>query len=181
MKTPEFIIFTGPMFGGKTTRMLSLLERAKYQNKKIVLFKPTKDNRYSDDKVSTHSGISWESQNVIDGSDVIKKSKDYEIIAVDEAFMIPGIGYALLNLFQQGKTIYVSSLQLSADGIPFEEIKQMFPYATKVEICPAVCPITGLDAYYTVARKEGMEMIHVGGQEEYSPRSFYFSTLFKPE
>jgi thymidine kinase len=176
--TPEFIIFTGPMFGGKTTKMLAMLERAKYQNKNIILFKPIKDDRYSTNKVVTHSGISWDSQDVVDGYDIIKNSDGYDIISVDEAFMIPGVSDALIKLFKQGKTIYVSSIQLSAKGKPFEEIVNLFPWATKIEVCPAVCPVTGEDAYYTIS-KETTEDIQVGGEKLYEPRSFFVSNIFE--
>ena len=173
---PEFIIFTGPMFGGKTTKMLGALERAKYQKKKIILFKPKKDNRYSIGGVMTHTGITWDAQNVKDGNDIIKLANGADIIAVDEAFMIPGCGEALISLFKKGKSIYVSSIQLSADAQPFAEIQLMFPWATKIEVCPAVCPVTGDDAYYTIAKTK-TELIQVGGQETYEPRCFKESNI----
>ena len=36
MKSPELKIFTGPMFGGKTTRMLAALERYQYQHRSTI-------------------------------------------------------------------------------------------------------------------------------------------------
>jgi thymidine kinase len=177
IQNPEFIIFTGPMFGGKTTKMLGALERAKYQKKKIILFKPKKDNRYSFGRVMSHTGLSWDAQNVINGDDIIKLANGADIIAVDEAFMIPGCGKALVELFKRGKSIYVSSIQLSANNEPFMEMLEMFPWATKIEVCPAVCNITGLDAYYTVSKQEIKE-VHVGGSDVYEPRSFYFSKTY---
>lgn len=178
---PEFIIFTGPMFGGKTSKMLSLLERARYQNKKIILFKPNKDSRYSRDKVKTHTGASWEATRVDNGQDIINNADGFDIIAVDEAFMISGCSNALVELFKSGKTVYVSSIQLSANAEPFEEMKNMFPWATKIEVCPAVCPISGFDAYYTISKKEGLDTIHVGGTDVYEPRSFLFTFAKKGE
>lgn len=177
MINPQFVIFTGPMFGGKTSRMLSSLERAKYQKKKIVLFKPNGDNRYSTSKVKTHTGASWAASLVSSGQDILNEANGSDIVAVDEAFMIPGCAEALITLFKRGKTIYVSSLQLSAQGEPFEEMTKMFPWATNIEVCPAVCPISGQDAYYTIAKKEGLDTIHVGGAETYEPRSFYNSNI----
>ena len=56
MSDPKFIIFTGPMFGSKTTRLLAAVDRYKHQNKKIVAFKPKMDNRYSNVEICTHSG-----------------------------------------------------------------------------------------------------------------------------
>ena len=35
-RIPEFIIFTGPMFGSKTTRMLAIIDRYRYQNRNVV-------------------------------------------------------------------------------------------------------------------------------------------------
>ena len=53
---PTFTIYTGPMFSAKTTSLLSALDRYKYQGKKIMVFKPKLDDRYSVDNISTHSG-----------------------------------------------------------------------------------------------------------------------------
>jgi len=92
------------------------------------------------------------------------------VVAVDEAFMIDNCASALLELFREGKTIVVSSLQLSASGMVFEEVRDIMPWATKIEICPAVCPVTGRNAYYTHRKIEGMNEIVVGGSDLYEPR-----------
>jgi len=52
----------------------------------------------------------------------------------------------------------------------FEEVRDMMPWATKIEICPAVCPITGRDAYYTHRKIESVNEITVGGADIYEPR-----------
>ena len=176
MIDPQFMIFTGPMFGGKTTKMLAAIERAKYQKKKINLFKPKRDDRYSFDKVMSHTGFAWDAQNVATGMDILRLANGADIVAVDEAFMIPGCAEALIELFRSGKSVYVSSLQLSATGEPFQEMVKMFPHATHIEVCPAVCPVTGRDAYYTIAKTQ-VGHIQVGGVETYEPRCFYESNI----
>jgi len=147
---PEFIIFTGPMFGSKTTRLLASIDRYRYQSKSIVAFKPKMDDRYSDVEIVTHSGGKLPAVGVNTGLDMleyIKRSHEkFNVVAVDEAFMIEGVSDALLSLFREGKTVVVSSLQLSATGNVFEEVRDMMPWATKIEICPAVCTVTGRDA-----------------------------------
>jgi thymidine kinase len=92
-----------------------------------------------------------------------------DVVAVDEAFMVDGSASALVALFRQGKTIIVSSIQLSASGLPFEEVRDIMPYATKIEVCPAVCPITGRDAYYTERKMKDLSEIAVGGSDMYYP------------
>ena len=170
---PKFTIFTGPMFGSKTTRLFAALDRYKYQRRKIVAFKPQIDNRYSEASITTHSGASMPAIIVNHGTDVMNYMKhhgEYDVIAVDEAFMLKGISWVLIDLFKQGKTIVVSSLDLSATGKDFEEITTMFPWATHIEKCPAVCTICGADAYYTYKKVKDLEEIAVGGSDLYEPR-----------
>ena len=45
----------GAMFAGKTSELLKRILWAKHQNKKIVVIKPSIDNRYSNEKIITHS------------------------------------------------------------------------------------------------------------------------------
>ena len=71
-----------------------------------------------------------------------------------------------------GKTVVVSSIQLSATGKPFEEVKEMLPWATSVEVCPAVCVKTGNDAYFTVRKVDSSSEIAVGGADMYEPRAW---------
>ena len=165
----EFIIFTGPMFGGKTSRMLSQLERAKYKKKVIKLFNPNIDSRYSNKSVVSHNGNRWESIGIDRGEEIYDHVGKADVVAVDEAFMIPNVSDVLLDLYKKGKQVYVSSLQLSSEGTAFPEMVKMFPWATKIESCPAVC-FCGNDAYYTISLTEKEEEVSVGGKEKYEPR-----------
>ena len=172
VSSPGFIIFTGPMFGGKTSRMLASLDRAKYQSKKIVAFKPKMDHRYAEGEIVTHMGHSWKAICISEGKEIYEHAEHADVIAVDEAFMIDGVAAALGVLYREGKTIFVSTIQLSAQGYFFDEVQTMLPWATRVEVCPAVCSLCEKDAYYTVAKIDGLKHIEVGGAETYEPRCY---------
>ena len=105
-------------------------------------------------------------------SHIIPVADEVDVVAVDEAFMIDGSADALVRLFQVGKTIIVSSLEMSASCTAFDEIVKMMPWATKIEKCPAVCVVCQNDAYYTQRKVENMEEIQVGGADLYEPRCF---------
>jgi len=171
---PEFVIFTGPMFGSKTTRLLAVVDRYQRQNRNVIAFKPSIDTRYSKSNITTHNGGAVPAICVNSGDCVVQyiKRKNLlpDVVAVDEAFMIEGISSTLIELFRSGVTIVVSSLQLSSTGTPFEEVKNIMPFATKIEICPAVCPSTGRDAYYTHKKTSDILEIEVGGADIYEPR-----------
>ena len=177
VRIPEFIIYTGPMFGSKTTKLIAVVDRFKYQDRNILAFKPSLDERYSSSEICTHNGARVDAFVVKSGDDIIRIVNDasnVDVVAVDEAFMIDGVAESLLTLFREGKTIVVSSLQLSASGNVFEEIRDMMPWATKIEVCPAVCTVSGLDAYYTHRKFENMKEITVGGSDLYEPRCWFY-------
>lgn len=172
---PTWTMFIGPMFGSKTSRLLAAVDRYTYQNRIVAAFKPKMDTRYDVDRITTHSGGSTEATCTSTGADIIRHVNNMgtcDVVAVDEAFMIDGCAEALLELFRAGKSIVVSSLQLSASGRAFSEVKEMLPWATEIHVCPAVCPITGRDAYYTHKKIDDFNEIVVGGSETYEPRSW---------
>ena len=165
------------MFGGKTTKLLSAIDRYKYQGRKIYTFKPNVDTRYSEEEVVTHWGAKIDAYRISSSEDmpgVLMDDKTLnKVIAVDEAFMIQGIADCLKYFFQQGHTILVSSLQLSSTGQAYNEVEKMLPYATKIEICPAVCSQCSYDAYYTQKTSGRLDHeIEVGGADMYEPRCF---------
>lgn len=181
---PEFILYCGPMFSSKTSSLLALLEKYKYQHKKIVVFKPNIDDRYSNSEVVTHSGWKVPAVCVKSGAEILEYLTNLDvapqIVAVDEAFMIPGSSDALIWLYTFGFTVVVSSLEMSSAGKPFIEIEKMLPWATFVQKCTSVCTVCGRDAHFTHKKQVGGEEIEVGGAELYEPRcAQHFPELFQ--
>ena len=184
---PSFTIYTGPMFGSKTTKLMSDIDRSLYKGRKVVAFKAKKDNRYTKEAISTHTGATYPAFCISHAEEIYQYVECFEdcsniVVAVDEAFMIQDIDSVLISLYRKGITVIVSSIQLDANEIPFENIKNMMPWATKIEICPAVCTMCDQDAYFT----EAMFDINNATQEEkigsfgmYEPRCSMHYTGFK--
>jgi thymidine kinase len=138
------------------------------------------DQRYAKEKIVTHWGGKLKAHLIFDANGIWEflvsvgtSPRDRPVIAVDEAFMLKDAGIVLPELFKQGATIIASTLQISSDGTAYPEVTGFMPYATKVEVCPAVCTICGGDAHYT--EKVGGRSDHgieVGGAEMYKPRCF---------
>ncbi len=183
LATPEFIVYCGPMFSSKTSRLLSTLEKYKYQHKRIVVFKPNIDDRYSESEVVTHGGLSTPANCVKTGAEILEYltclTVEPQVVAVDEAFMIPGAADTLIWLYTYGFTVVVSSLEMSSSGKIFHEIEKMLPWATQVQKCTAVCTVCGRDAHFTHKKQVGGEEIEVGGSELYEPRcAHHFPEIF---
>lgn len=185
IKNPTFTIYTGPMFGSKTTRLLAEVDRLRYKNRSVLLVKPSIDKRYDINKITTHSGITFESICVSSAEDLYEYVRHHDLfdtIAVDEAFMIKDIDKALIDYYRRGMSIIVSSIQLDAKEKPFETIKNMMPWATKIEICPAVCTQCDEDAYFTEAMFDmdnTTQEQRIGAGDMYQPRCAKHYTTFK--
>jgi len=170
------------MFGGKTTRLLAALDRYRYQKKNILLFKPKLDKRYNENNVVTHSGVKSPKAILIETGDelysvFISKNKkgNVDVVAVDEAFMIPRCAEALIEIYKtHAKTVVVSSIQLNSIGGVMAEIPDMMPWATDMTICPAVCFTCGSDAHFTHKKTNQQNTgIEVGGSELYESLCYY--------
>jgi thymidine kinase len=72
MNNPEFIVYCGPMFSSKTSSLLATLEKYKYQHKKVIVFKPNIDDRYSISEVVTHGGWKVPAVCVKSGSEILE-------------------------------------------------------------------------------------------------------------
>jgi thymidine kinase len=174
----EFVLYLGPMFSGKTTRLLSSIERHLYKKEDVICFKPHIDGRYSNTEIVTHSSSKVKAYSVKNAKEIEaffdKAFLTPKIVAVDEAFMIEGCGDYLNKLFMESNvTIYVSSIEMSANLNPFPEVQKMMPYATKIEKCTSICLSCYNDAQLTY-RKAIEPLINkeisVGGSETYEPR-----------
>jgi thymidine kinase len=184
----QLITYVGPMFSGKTSAMLMKLETYKHQGKKLFIFKPQIDNRYSNDCVVTHLGWSVPAIPVFEGKNIIKHLSENAdvsvpsslVVAVDELFMINGASKELIWLFEQGITVIVSTLDLNSNCKPFQEVSKIFPYATHIEKLSAVCSVCNEEARYTWKKNTvNDEEIAVGGSELYEARCWKHHPKFK--
>jgi len=178
---PTFTIFCGPMMSSKTTRLLAAIDRFRFQNLKVVAFKPKLDRRYTPEEISTHNGGKISAVLVSSGDEILRHAEltNPDVVAVDEAFMIDGSADAVIQLFRQGVTIVVSSIEMSATCNVFTEMEKMLPWATRIEKCAAVCLICGEDAFYTQKKIADLAEIAVGGSELYEPRCWHHHSVVK--
>ena len=65
MKKNGYIeVVCGPMFAGKSEELIRRVRRLGYARKKYIVFKPTIDNRYSENEVVSHDKRSLKSINI---------------------------------------------------------------------------------------------------------------------
>ncbi|MGC8538710.1 MAG: thymidine kinase [Candidatus Micrarchaeia archaeon] len=177
----RFVTITGPMFSGKTSRLIELLEREQYAGRKIILFKPAIDNRYSTVNVSTHKGITLPAVVAPIGKEALplmrERANSADAIGVDELQFWKsdsGVVEFLEGLSDSGKNVYVATLNRDHTGRPFENTTKALSVADEIHMLTAVCAKCGADATFSQRILNGKESfgkrIVIGGKESYEPR-----------
>ena len=85
-------LLLGPMFSGKSTRLIERIRKYVYKNKKTIMIKFIGDQRYTKkSEVVTHDLVKYDSiecQNLADSFEVLK---NYDVIGVDEGQFFPDL------------------------------------------------------------------------------------------
>ena len=171
---PKLHMFIGPMFSEKTTKLICALRQEARRGHPVGAFKARLDTRYDDNFITTHDKIKFPAKVISNGHqlDVALSDSDHQIFGIDELFLVDGASSVILKHFIDGKSFYVSSIQISASGNVFDEVQALLPYATEITLCRAVCSKCDQDALYTERKMSNLEEIAVGGAELYEPRCF---------
>lgn len=166
----------GPMFGGKTSGLLADVRKMRIAKYNVGLFKPAKDDRYSNNNVVNHDGEASEAINIKSLKDIVDLGyiDKYDVIAIDEFQFLELPHYDYIYVFvnfliSKGKTLIISGLDLDSELYPFKNIKDILPFATHIFKHKAVCVDCGNDATtsYCTIEKESQEL--VGGDDIYVP------------
>ena len=150
----EMILYTGPMFSSKTTKLLMQADKRQYQKQNIMTFKARMDDRYTDSgEIVTHNFNKIPAHLVNTGDEILhnisQQSDEVDCVLIDELFLIKGGADTCLTLYKKGYDVVVASIDLSFTGEPFHEVKELMPYCTRVVKCKSVCSVCQKDARYT--------------------------------
>ncbi len=171
-------VISGCMFAGKTEELIRRIKVLEYAKKKIAVFKPQIDNRYSDDSVVSHAGSSVKSFNIKNAREIFDYIDDsYDVIAIDEVQFFDEEIVDICDYFaDQGKRVMVAGLDMDFRGEPFSVMPQLFTHAEFVTKLTAVCMKCGAPATRSQRLIDGKParyddpIIQVGASEQYEAR-----------
>lgn len=171
-------VISGCMFAGKTEELIRRIKVLEYAKKKIVVFKPVIDNRYSEMDVVSHAGTSIKSIAVAHAEDILDYiDKETEVVAIDEVqFFDEAIVDICEMLADQGKRVMVAGLDMDFRGVPFGVMPRLFTMAEFVTKLTAFCTKCGAPATRTQRLVNGKAanyhdpIVLVGASEAYEAR-----------
>lgn len=172
-------VITGSMFSGKTEELIRRIERAEIANQKVQVFKPSVDDRYSEEEVGSHTGSNWEAYVIEEDEDLEKvfSGTEADVIAVDEAnFFDNELVKQCQRLAEDGKRVIVSGIDQNFRGEPFEPLPGLMASAEYIDKLRAICTECGKPAVRNQRLIDGEPahvdepIVDVGGEEKYQPR-----------
>ena len=166
----------GAMFAGKTSELLKRILWAKHQNKKIIVIKPSIDDRYSNEKIITHNDLSHECYAMNDWATTLKKfifeKSEVDMVFLDE-IQFMDTKHTLNNveiILSKGIDVVCAGLDQDSRGKPWETSSMLLGLSDKIVKIYGFCNVCGLEATKTYRKTEGGERTQVGAANIYEPR-----------
>ena len=161
-------VICGSMFSGKTEELIRRLKRGLIAKKRIAVFKPEIDARYEEKKIVSHNKISIDAYVVKNTKDILLNSKDFDIVAIDEAQFFDDELLETVNLLaNKGKRIIIAGLDMDYMGRPFGIMSNILAVANDVTKLRAICNNCGCLASYSFRKNNTESLIHVGEKNDY--------------
>ena len=165
-------VICGPMFSGKSEELMRRLRRAIIARKRVQVFKPIIDDRYSSDEIVSHTDIRMKSEALNNVAD-INSRLDWrtQVVGVDEAnFFGQGLVEIASQLADSGKQVIIAGLDTDYMGRPFPPMPDLLTLAESITKTLAICMRCGNPAKHTQRLVESNDLIVVGAAGMYEAR-----------
>jgi thymidine kinase len=165
-------VVCGPMFSGKSEELIRRLRRARIARKRVQVFKPALDDRYSADEIVSHGDQRMKSEVVSSAQEILEKL-DWrtQVVGIDESNLF---GLELVDVSAQladtGKQVIIAGLDTDYLGRPFPPMPELLCLAETITKTLAICMRCGNPAKHTQRLVESGDLIVVGAAEMYEAR-----------
>jgi thymidine kinase len=163
---------SGPMFSGKSEELMRRLRRAVIARKRVQVFKPLIDQRYSSDEIVSHNDLRMKSQVIQRASEILHLlDPRTEVVGIDEAnFFGPELVEVATQLADGGKQVMIAGLDTDYMGRPFPPMPELLSLAESITKTRAICMRCGNPAKHTQRLVESSDLIVVGAGGMYEAR-----------
>lgn len=164
------------MFSGKTKTLIKAINTYKTDGKKVVVFKPKMDVRYSDEAIVSHDKDESSAVNVTKPVEILDLFHNADVVAIDEVQFFDDSIISVCNIIaEQGKSIILAGLDMDYRSNPFGAMPHLMAMADEVIKLNSVCTFcSGKARHSHRVSKEG-GIVVLGEKDKYVPlcRSCY--------
>lgn len=165
-------VVCGPMFSGKSEELIRRLRRALIARKRVQVFKPVIDVRYSANEIVSHADSRMKSEVVSNAGEILQKL-DWrtQVVGIDEAnFLGPELVEVAQQLADSGKQVIIAGLDTDYMGRPFPPMPDLLCLAESITKTLAICLRCGNPAKHTQRLVDSDALIVVGATGMYEAR-----------
>src|SRR5262245_61251083 len=162
-------VICGSMFSGKGEELIRRLRRAQIARQRVQIFKPSMDDRYSEDHIVSHSEMKIKSQRVVHARDIIDLLDGRtQVVGIDEGqFFQMDLVEVCNKLADAGKRVIVAGLDQDFRGKPFDPLPQLLAVAEYITKTLAICVRCGAPANRTQRLVGNPDRLLVGATDAY--------------
>ena len=166
-------LFLGPMFSGKTSRILNIYTMCNLSNISCYVVNFSEDKRYDEKKLSTHDRKMIECHNHLTLTDLLKPDiiDNNKVFLINEGQFFPDLYEIVKKLVDTyHKEVYVCGLDGDFKREIFGDILKLIPICDKVTKLNAICKMccNGTKAIFSKRITKEMEQ-KVIGSDNYIP------------
>ena len=147
----ELII--GPMFCGKTSKLLEIYKQCKFCNIPVTIINHSIDKRYHETMVSTHDKIMapciqanklseiWLNDNQLVDNDSYNLLKKSDVILINEGQFLSDLYEVVVDMLNKNKRVYICGLDGDFERKKFGSVLDLIPLCDKVTKLTSLCSL----------------------------------------
>ena len=179
IKTGYLEIILGPMFSGKTSKLMQIYKQCQYCNLNVVVINHSADTRYHDTMLSTHDKQMipcLQTDKLHTVWDMIESVRNADVILINEGQFFEDVYECVKEMVENNKRVFISGLDGDYKRERFGRLIDLIPFSDNVYKITSLCGIckNGRSAVFSM-RVTNEKQQTVIGTDNYVPvcRSCY--------
>lgn len=158
-------LILGPMFSGKSTRLLNTVKKYQYKKMRTVLVKYGSNT----EKIVTHEQVQSDALACFTLKEQVEGLIKYDVIGIDEGQFFPDLVEQCEYLCNKGRIVIVSALSGNFKMEPFHNVSKLISKADEIKLLKAYCYYCKKSAGFTLRTIRSDSEILIGSAESYKP------------
>jgi len=134
-------LIMGPMFSGKTSKLLEIYKQCMFCNIKTVVVNHDLDKRYHSSMLSTHDKIMIPCIRTTTLELIWDSLQEADVILINEGQFFPDLYESCIRLMYMNKKVYVCGLDGDFQKKPIGQMLELIPICDNVTKLTSLCAI----------------------------------------
>lgn len=157
----------GPMFSGKTSRLLDFISEQESLGKSVFVIKANKDDRYAETEIVSHIGRRRTARSCEKLWELEYEVLSYEVIVIDEGHFFEDLEGTVSRWADRGKVVFITALNSGCDRRTFPSIAGLLGKVDELILMEGTCDYCHKAAIFTHRHNWDQPDVWVGGKEKY--------------